>query len=530
MAHFERAGGSTTAGRLRSRARARSGYLRRRASSPAALVVVAIGVGFAFAGSPDELAPGTKIAGVDVGGMTAARGAGAAREAGRDDGRRARRLRRRRPPAGRSARATLGVERRLARRGRGGAAPRRRLRLRPRLPAPRAPLLARSRSTPTANVVPGRGRLRGRRARRRRSTGRRATRGSTGAASGSSSPRARPATVLDQDAAAARGRRRRSRASSARPVALPVVAEQPKVSADDLERRGGARPAHRLGAGHASPSAARSAALTRWQLASMLVLQRRRGREAGARRPAGRHVLRRPRPRGRPRAEGRDVRRRAATRFASSPPQHGPRARRPASRARPCSRPPSAPAPRVARLAARSAQPKRSTADAKAMGITGVVGTYETIYGGDREPDPQRPARRAPDRRQADRARRDVLVQPRDRRADRREGLPRGAGDHQRRARDRARRRRLPGLDDRVQRGVRGRAADHRAHEPRALHLALPARPRRDRRLPGRRPQVRERHEALAAPADVRRLVLARRLAVRHAAAPPRRDARRRRS
>ena len=70
-----------------------------------------------------------------------------------------------------------------------------------------------------------------------------------------------------------------------------------------------------------------------------------------------------------------------------------------------------------------------------------------------------------------------------DRRAHRREGLPRGAGDHQRRARDGPRRRRLPGLDDRLQRRLRGRPADHVAHEPRALHLALPARPRRDGRL-----------------------------------------------
>ena len=37
-----------------------------------ALIVVVIGVGFAFAGSPGELPPGTQIAGVDVGGMTAA--------------------------------------------------------------------------------------------------------------------------------------------------------------------------------------------------------------------------------------------------------------------------------------------------------------------------------------------------------------------------------------------------------------------------------------------------------------------------
>jgi vancomycin resistance protein YoaR len=38
---------------------------------------------------------------------------------------------------------------------------------------------------------------------------------------------------------------------------------------------------------------------------------------------------------------------------------------------------------RVARLPLAVAQPKRSTAAARAMGITGAVGTYETVYGGD---------------------------------------------------------------------------------------------------------------------------------------------------
>ena len=37
---------------------------------------------------------------------------------------------------------------------------------------------------------------------------------------------------------------------------------------------------------------------------------------------------------------------------------------------------------RVAQLAVVMQQPKRSTAQARAMGITGTVGTYETIYGG----------------------------------------------------------------------------------------------------------------------------------------------------
>ena len=157
----------------------------------------------------------------------------------------------------------------------------------------------------------------------------------------------------------------------------------------------------------------------------------------------------------------------------------------------------------------------RTTVAAVAMGITGLVGSYETRLRRGRQPDPQRRAGRAPDRRQADRARRDLLVQRRHRRAHGRQGLPGRPGDHQRRAFDRARRRRLPGLDDRLQRRLRGGAADHRAYEPRALHLALPAGPRRDRRLPRRRPAFVNDTPALAAPAHVRRALLARRLALR---------------
>lgn len=41
------------------------------------------------------------------------------------------------------------------------------------------------------------------------------------------------------------------------------------------------------------------------------------------------------------------------------------------------------PAARVARLALVRQPPQRTTAEAKAMGITGTVGSYETIYGGD---------------------------------------------------------------------------------------------------------------------------------------------------
>jgi hypothetical protein len=127
-------------------------------------------------------------------------------------------------------------------------------------------------------------------------------------------------------------------------------------------------------------------------------------------------------------------------------------------------------------------------------GIRGLVGELRDDLRRRPEPHPQRPARRAPRRRQADRARRDVLVQRHDRRAHGGQGLPRGAGDHQRRAADRARRRRLPGLDDGLQRRVRGGAADH-ARTNHALYIShYPLGPRRDRQLPRRRPQVRQRH------------------------------------
>ena len=41
------------------------------------------------------------------------------------------------------------------------------------------------------------------------------------------------------------------------------------------------------------------------------------------------------------------------------------------------------PGERLARLAVTTAAPKRSTEDAKAMGVTGLVGTYTTLYGGE---------------------------------------------------------------------------------------------------------------------------------------------------
>ena len=175
---------------------------------------------------------------------------------------------------------------------------------------------------------------------------------------------------------------------------------------------------------------------------------------------------------------------------------------------------------RVAQLPVQEAPAKLSTQAARAMHISGIVSTYTTVFGGVPNRIHNVELVVAPRRQQADRPGRDVLVQQDDRRAERLEGLSRRARDRERRADDRSRRRRLPGLDHRLQRRVRSRAEDHRAHEPRALHQPLPAGTRRDRELPGRRPRVRERHGELDAAPHVRQLVVAHREALRDAGGP----------
>ena len=119
-----------------------------------------------------------------------------------------------------------------------------------------------------------------------------------------------------------------------------------------------------------------------------------------------------------------------------------------------------------------------------------------------------------------------VLVQRHDRGAQRGQGLPRGARDHQRRAEDGARRRRLPGLDDDLQRCLRGGPARSPSARTTRSTSATTRRARRDGQLPGPRPQVRQRHRALALAAHLRRLVVADRRALRDAAEPARRERR----
>ena len=239
----------------------------------------------------------------------------------------------------------------------------------------------------------------------------------------------------------------------------------------------------------------------------MLQLPTSEGRQLVRRRPGRRRLLREARPARRQAGPRRPLRGARATASSSIPAVS--RASRSTCRAR---RRPSSPRPSrrrtgSAHLAVSPGHVGRTTAQPpRRWGSRALVGELRDVLRRRPEPDPQRRARRAPRRRQADRARRDLLVQPDDRRAHGGEGLPRGARDHQRRAPDRPRRRRLPGLDDGLQRRLRGRSADHGADEPRALHLPLPARARRDRRLPRHRPEVRQRHRPLAAPAHVRRL------------------------
>ena len=178
---------------------------------------------------------------------------------------------------------------------------------------------------------------------------------------------------------------------------------------------------------------------------------------------------------------------------------------------------------RVAHLTIAPRSVGRTTAEANAMGITGLVSSYETIYGGiaNRIHNVELVAHLVDNKLIAPGATFSFNQATGARTAAK--GFLEAPGDHQRRAPDGPRRRRLPGLDDGLQRRLRGGASDHGADESRALHLALPARARRHRRLPGHRPQVRERHEPLAAAPYLRRLILARRLAVRDAAASTRR-------
>ena len=150
---------------------------------------------------------------------------------------------------------------------------------------------------------------------------------------------------------------------------------------------------------------------------------------------------------------------------------------------------------RVAALAFRVTQPELTTASARALGATHVVSEATTqprgVVG---EPRLQRRAAREAARRRDREAGRHVLLQRGGRQAHRGARLQGGPGDRERRARAVDRRRRLPGGHHGLRRGLPRRLQGHASRQPLVLHLALPARARRDRRRLGPRFHVRERH------------------------------------
>ena len=179
---------------------------------------------------------------------------------------------------------------------------------------------------------------------------------------------------------------------------------------------------------------------------------------------------------------------------------------------------------RTGRLAVAMTAPAITTEKAKGMGITGVVSSYTTSYGGDpnRVHNVQLVANLIDDHLIAPGEVFSFNETTGDRNAE--PGVPGGTGHHQRRAQDRSGRRRLPGLDHGLQRGFRCGALDRGANEPRALHQPLPDGSRRNGQLPGHRSQVHERHRSLALDQDVRRLVLADREPLRDTREPRRPD------
>ena len=117
--------------------------------------------------------------------------------------------------------------------------------------------------------------------------------------------------------------------------------------------------------------------MPRWRVAKLLELPPRRTRFRG---PAARRLLREA-----------AARRRREPRDATFAVDAGERADRPVAaglEARRAARggailAAATAGDRVAQLAIAETQPKRTTAQARAMGITGTVGSYETFYGGD---------------------------------------------------------------------------------------------------------------------------------------------------
>ena len=165
------------------------------------------------------------------------------------------------------------------------------------------------------------------------------------------------------------------------PVQLPVRTTQPQLTGPDLQPAKAPRPSASCRRPVSLVLAGKRRQLTRWQLSSMLLLQQDPkakpvlgGRAADAyfskldrtvSQPARDATFAVDGPRVRLVAAqpgvGLDVARSSAAVLAAAERQTD----------------------RVARLSVGEVQPQRETADAKAMGITGLVSSYETFYGGD---------------------------------------------------------------------------------------------------------------------------------------------------
>ena len=188
-----------------------------------------------------------------------------------------------------------------------------------------------------------------------------------------------------------------------------------------------------------------------------------------------------PRPTG---ASGRSTRASSSTESASRIRRRG-RASHPTGAGSPTrSRPPRGviDPPRLLRL--KQIRADLTTAEANRLGIREQISTFTTDMGtssSNRIHNVQLMAEYIDGT--IDRARPRVLVQRPRRPADGRARVPRGADDHRLAAAPVDRRRRLPDGDDALQQRLRARPPDRRAAQPQLLHLALPARARRDRLL-----------------------------------------------
>ena len=419
-------------------------------------------------------------------------------------------------------RGRLGVGARDGRpRGRG-------LRARARLP-PAAGALLRRRGDAAGPGLRSRPRLQARRV-WRASIDQQPRRGEARAprASRSSSCPGQPGLQLDRKAAEAGSSARSPGSSAAAPSRSPSRSTRSR-STPPISRRRPARPGSRSRRPSGSSTPARAGSCRAGASPS-----------SSPCRPTARPSWRS--PAREPRRGSRSCARPSSTPRSTRPSRSAPAARSRSSRTSPASAstcprprrrsspPPSRRRARTAELVVRTTVAERTAAEAQAMGITGVVGSYHTTYGGI----PSRLHNVALVAQLIDGA----LIAPGETFS--------FNGTTGERTAEKGFQEAPVIINGELQTGLGGGIcqvsttvfnaayeaglADRRADQPRALHLALPARPRRDGQLPRSRPQVHERHRQLAAPAHVRRLGLADGQPLRDAAEPAGRDRRSSRS